>query len=154
MSKTSVFTPQQRRGFIAAGHHPLRVLWWGLALISGKYRQARGRLERVPSKISNTTGFCCLGVLCAIDPRTKRFEQVFLDTKSILYQPPGATRPDEAMVNPGLILGYNDLDKTWGGQDYPDFATANDTKRATFRQIGWFLLGTVFPILFHGAVKK
>ena len=153
MSKYPIFTPRQRRGFIAAGHNPLRVARWGLALISGKYRQDRGRLERRPTE-TEKGGFCCLGVLCAIDPRTIRSEKTFANFTQVSYQPPGATRPDEAMVNPGLILGYNDLDKTWGGQDYPDFATANDTKRANFRQIGWFLLGTVFPILFHGAVKK
>ena len=43
---------------------------WLKALRSGKFNQT---YERLVKKLNGDFGFCCLGVLCHLDPRVKRF---------------------------------------------------------------------------------
>lgn len=44
---------------------------WVEALRSGKYKQGKGSLRRVPSRSNDVDKFCCLGVLC--DLHSKAF---------------------------------------------------------------------------------
>lgn len=124
---TPNFDKFELAAFKSAGHSKIKVFLWALALLSGRYKQGRGRLE-----LKNGS-MCCIGVLCRINglKRTTSYS--------------GAIRYDGhiAWVPPHDILGGKYLEED---ANYPDFSEKNDRDRVTFREIGLFLLRSLFPI--------
>lgn len=124
---TPNFDKFELAAFKSAGHSKIKVFLWALALLSGRYKQGIGRLE-------NSDGtMCCVGVLCRINGLER--------TTSHL----GYVRYDgySAWVPPHKVLGGKYVEKD---DNYPDFSEKNDQGGVTFREIGLFLLRSLFPI--------
>lgn len=125
---TPNFDKFELAAFKSAGHSRKKVFLWALALLSGRYKQGKHRLE-------NTDGsMCCVGVLC----RITNAERTVTDRgRRILYN------GSEHWVDPSEVLGGK---RQYDVEDYPDFSAKNDREGATFREIGLFLLQSLLPI--------
>lgn len=125
---TPNFDKFELEAFKEAGHSKWKVFKWAVALLSGRYKQGKRRLE------DDEGNMCCLGVLCRVNgaTRKKHPEGGFTYNNSVVW------------IEPSEILGGNwnttELD------EYPNFAYKNDIYDVTFREIGLFLLRSLFPI--------
>lgn len=124
---TPNFDKFELAAFKSAGHNKFKVFLWALALLSGRYKQGQRSLELPDGS------FCCVGVLCKINglKRTTTFSG-YVRYNGRLY-----------WIDPSEILGGKRLHEV---EDYPDFSVKNDRDHATFREIGLFLLRSLFPI--------
>ena len=125
---TPNFDKFELAAFKSAGHSKWKVFKWALALLSGRYKQGKGQLELRDGSM------CCVGVLCHINNLNRT---ISLTTGEVKYNGFGA------WIDPSEILGGQ---HTTDIEDYPDFSRKNDLDGVTFREIGLFLLRSLFPI--------
>jgi hypothetical protein len=124
---TPNFDKFELAAFKSAGHNKFKVFLWALALLSGRYRQGRNQLELPDGS------FCCVGVLCNINKADRTIGTTGLVKYRGIY----------SWIDPSEILGGK---RPYEVEDYPDFSAKNDRDLVTFREIGLFLLRSLFPI--------
>lgn len=124
---TPNFDKFELEAFKAAGHSKWRVFKWAIALLSGRYKQGKHLLEATDGAM------CCVGVLCKISGVPKRID---INGRVRYSGSPVWVEPHEILG--GKYISADDY--------YPEFDRKNDVDNVKFREIGLFLLRSLFPI--------
>lgn len=125
------FDKFELEAFKSAGHSKWKVFKWAVALLSGRFKQGKNLLERSDGSM------CCVGVLCKISGVARTVSE----EGYVYYTHEGHTTA--IWIAPHELLGGKLVDPD---DNYPEFGRKNDLYDVSFREIGLFLLRSLFPI--------